>query len=128
MNDLLNECLDDLAVALEWLELPYQQKPPKHEIEKCRANLAIVRAQLASKENEIPLKWLNLPTGAYHPLMRAGHQTIEAVVKLAPKQLMAIPGIGENYRNIIIEACEQWQLEKLQAPCPQIPSFLACNE
>ena len=117
MNSLLSECLDDLDAALQWLELPYKQKPPSHEIEKCRNNLSVVRAYLAAKAKEqTPLKWLNLRTGIYNPLMRAGYQTIESVSSLTPTQLLVIPHIGVGYREEILKALEGWHRE------PKIPS------
>lgn len=128
MDDLLLECLNDLETALQWLELPYQQRPPEIEFEKCRSNLAIVKARLDREKQQTPLKWLNLPTGIYNPLMRAGFKTIESIAKLAPKQLMSIPGIGANYKDIIIEARERWHLESLKTPCLENLRHSPCSE
>lgn len=128
MDDLLLECLNDLETALQWLELPYQQRPPESDFQKCRSNLAIAKAKLGEQKQQTPLKWLNLPTGIYNPLMRAGYQTIESIAKLAPKQLMSIPGIGTNYKDIIIQARERWNLESLKIPGPENLHRSPCSE
>lgn len=117
MDELLNECLDDLEAALQWLELPYRQRPPSHEIEKCRNNISIAKTYLVARaKKEAPLKWLNLRTGIYNPLMRAGYQTVESVSSLTPTQLLVIPRIGTGYRDEILTALENWYQE------PKIPS------
>ena len=120
MDDLLNECLDDLETSLQWLELPlpHQQRPPSCEIQKCRENLSTLRAFLAAKaKKETPLRWLNLRTGIYNPLMRAGYQTVESISCLAPWQLLAIPKIGVGYKDEIIKALKQWTQEEPKTPC-----------
>ena len=112
MDDLLKECLDDLEAALRWLELPYQQRPPSCEISKCRSNLLTLKIRLTEEaKKKTPLKWLNLRTGIYNPLMRAGYQTVESISGLTPAQLLAIPRIGENYKNEILRALEKWNQE-----------------
>ena len=117
IDELLNECLDDFEAALQWLELPYKQRPPSHRIEKCRDNISIAKAYLVAKtKKETPLKWLNLRTGIYNPLMRAGYQTVESVSSLTPTQLLVIPRIGTGYRDEILRALENWYQE------PKIPS------
>ena len=117
MSNLLYECLNDLEIALQWLELPRQQRPPSCAIERCRSNILTLRASLAEGTKECtPLKWLNLRTGIYNPLMRAGYQTIESVSCLTPAQLVAIPKIGVGYKEEIIRALERWHQE------PRIPA------
>lgn len=119
MDELLSECLSDLEVALQWLELPYKQRPPSHRIKKCRDNILIAKAYLAARaQKETPLKWLNLPTGIYHPLMRAGYRTVESVSSLTPTQLLVIPRIGTGYRDEILRALESWHQEP-KIPFPQ---------
>jgi DNA-directed RNA polymerase alpha subunit len=120
MDELLNECLDDLGTALQWLEMPYQQRPPSWQIEKCRENLSIVKAYLAAKvDGRTPLKWLSLRTGIYNPLMRAGYQTIESISVLSPAQLLVIPKIGPGCKDEIIKALDKWHQEKLKIPFHQ---------
>ncbi len=109
MSNLLYECLNDLEIALQWLELPRQQRPPSCAIERCRSNILTLRASLEEEAKECtPLKWLNLRTGIYNPLMRAGYVTIESVSCLTSAQLLAIPKIGAGYKEEIVRALEKW--------------------
>ena len=112
MIDLLNECLNDLEVALQWLELPRQQRPSSWNIKRCRDNLLTLKSCLAAEvSKKTPLKWLNLRTGTYNSLMRADCKTIESVSRLTPAQLLAIPRIGVGGRDEVIRALERWRQE-----------------
>jgi len=120
MDELLNECLDDLDIALQWLAMPNQRRPPSWQMEKCRENLSAVKAYLAAKaDGRTPLKWLNLRTGIYNPLMRAGYQTIESISVLSPTELLVIPKIGPGCKDEIIKALEKWHQGKLRTPSHQ---------
>lgn len=119
MDDLLQECLESLETALQWLELPDDSRPSPCQIEKCRSSISAARAYLAAKaKKQTPLERLNLPTGIYNSLMRAGYQTVESVSCLAPWQLLAIPRIGRGYKDEIIKTLENWRREGLKTLCP----------
>ena len=108
----VNECLGDLDLALQSLELLCQQGVPSREVERCRKNLSTLRASLIERaKRKTPLKWLRLRTGIYNPLMRAGYQTVESVSCLTSAQLLAIPKIGTGYRSEILRALESWHHE-----------------
>jgi hypothetical protein len=118
MDDLLNECLKDLDVLLQWLELPCEEKLASSQAEKCKSSLLAAKTYLTAKiEKGTPLKWLNLRTGIYNPLMRAGYQTVESIACLAPWQLLAIPKIGAGYKDEIVKALEKWTQGELKTPC-----------
>ena len=117
MDDLLNECLKDLDALLQWLELPYEERLASSQAEKCKSSLSAVKTYLTAKiKKETPLKWLNLRTGIYNPLMRAGYRTVESIACLASWQFLAIPLIGPTYRDEIIKALEKWTLEESRTP------------
>lgn len=116
MNELIIECLDDLEAALEWLELPGQSRPGKAEIDKCRQNVAQLRRALASargREEQTPLKWLDLPTGVSNALLRAGYSTIEELEKLTPSQLASVPRIGGMSVKLVASALKTWKSRSL---------------
>lgn len=118
MDGFPDRCLKDLDAALEWLELLRRQERPFYEIKECRSSLLAVRAHLATKtEEKTPLKSLNLPTGVYNSLMRAGCQTVESISCLTSEQLLAIPRVGTGYADEILKALKSWHREQ-RIPSP----------
>lgn len=108
----VNQCLNDIDLALQSLEPLCQQEAPSQEVEKCRKSLSALRASLIERtKRRAPLKWLDLPTGIYNPLRRAGYHTIESVACLTSAQILAIPLIGTFYKDKILRALENWHRE-----------------
>jgi DNA-directed RNA polymerase alpha subunit len=119
----VNECLSDLNLALQSLEALRQQGVHSQEVENCLKSLSAFKVSLVARiKRETPLKWLGLRTGIYNPLMRAGYHTIESVARLTPKQILAIPLIGTDYRDKILNALDSWH-QKPRTSSPEDSYF-----
>ncbi len=109
MDYSLNRCLVDLDLALQSLEDLRQQGAQSQEVENCLRSLSTLKASLVARlKRRTPLKWLDLPTGIYNPLRRAGYHTVESVASLTSAQILAIPLIGVFYKDKIFRALEDW--------------------
>lgn len=81
------------------------------------ANAVLTLARNLHVPEEQPLEVLDLSTGPYNALRRAGLHTVEAVARLNERQLMDINNIGAKYALWIREAVDSHMARVQQEAC-----------
>lgn len=109
------------AVRITPLQLNQLWHQQSGELESQRlmgfANAVLTLARNLHVPEEQPLEVLDLPTGAYNALRRAGLHTVEAVARLNERQLMGINNIGAKYALWIREAVDSHMARVQQEAC-----------